>query len=1151
MSILPQMQQSTISKRIIQLSGLGLILLTISIILVVTRQNALVSGDLSHTLSRDHLPLAFTPNHGQAYEEVRFQARSFAGTLQFFPHRVVWSLPSEWQGETSTSTSLQLQFLGTQAAPEISSGNQLPGTVNYLIGDNPANWLRNIPTYEDIIYEGLYPGIDLHYSGEQAVDGGWSLKGTYTVAPGADPSQIHWHYQGASSIELDEATGNLVIAISGGKDHALVEGAPESWQYIDGKRIPVESHYIHDENNSIRIGLGTYDPAYPLIIDPTLIFSTYMGTSTEDSVNGIAVDDKGNIYVIGWTDSVDFPTTPDAFQPTSTGGTCYSPPPFYIPFPCNDGFVTKLSPDGSTLLYSTYLGGTQDDGIRAVALDSDNNIYLTGWTTSIDFPTMNPIQPVKGGGNNLITDAFVARLAADGSALQYSTYLGGSDTDYGDNLAVDDQGNAYIVGTTKSTDFPTVNPVQATYGGGFYDGIFAKVNAAGNAFDYSSYLGGNNLEYGYGIDVDSNGSAYISGFTLSNDFPTFNAMQPTFGGGIEAYVTKLTPDGNAFAYSTYFGSDDTRGYDIRVNDSGYAYLVGVTNSTDFPTVNPLQANYSGSPWDGFVSRFIPDGSALDFSTYLGGNGHDVIHTLTLDKAENVHFIGWSSSTDFPLSDPIQATPGGYVDLILGVITADLNTLGFSTYFGGSQGDYGFSIAADESGNTHIAGRTTSTDFPTLNPLQPDNAGGTEGFIARIDLDISTIPVASFLSSSPDALGETTVFTNTSTGINLEYQWDFGDGSPVVTTTNPTHIYPDLGLYTVTLTATNPVSSSVATGTVEIMLAPQAGFNTSSPDALGETTLFTNTSTGSNLAYQWDFGDGSPIVTATNPVHLYPEIGQYTVSLTATNPVNVSVVTDTVEILLAPQANFLSSSPDALGETTVFTNNSTGSQLAYQWDFGDNSPVVTTTNPVHIYTDVGLYTVTLTATNSVGSSAVAGTVEILLGPLASFLSSSPDALGETTVFTNTSVGSDLTFQWDFGDNSPVVTTTNPVHIYPDVGLYTVMLTATNSVGSSAFTGTVEILPALQASFLSSSPDALGETTVFTNTSTGSDLAFQWDFGDNSPVVTTTNPVHIYHDAGLYTVTLTATNSIGSSVVTNTVEIIDSAFRLFLPVIIQDY
>jgi hypothetical protein len=231
MFILPRKDHFTIRKPIIELSGLGLILSVITIILLAIQQTNQIPSDLSQTLGAGPLPLSFAPNHGQAHEGVLYQAQSFGGSLQFYSHQLKWSLPVQWQGQTSVSAPLQLRFLGTQEAPQVTAGKELPGIVNYLIGDNPANWLSNIPTYEEIVYKGLYPGIDLYYSGEQAVGGQWSLKGTYIVAPGADPNQIHWQYQGVSSIELDQATGDLLISMSSDKDHTLVEGAPKSWRW--------------------------------------------------------------------------------------------------------------------------------------------------------------------------------------------------------------------------------------------------------------------------------------------------------------------------------------------------------------------------------------------------------------------------------------------------------------------------------------------------------------------------------------------------------------------------------------------------------------------------------------------------------------------------------------------------------------------------------------------------------------------------------------------------------------------------------------------------------------------------------------------------------------------------------------------------------
>jgi hypothetical protein len=347
------------------------------------------------------LPLAFTPNAGPAGADVLFQAHGLGSSVHFLPGRVRWSSP----GPPAGSTGLTLQFLGAAATPAITGDQQLPGVVNYLLGDDPGRWRTHIPTYAQLSYAQLYPGIDLQFSGDQTIGGDWSLKSTYLVSPGADPRQIQWQYAGAADVHIEENTGDLLVYRPGDDQPVLTEAAPVSWQEIGDRRVPVDSRFVLAADNTIGFALGAYDPAYPLLIDPTLLFSSYLGTSTEDTANGIALDSQGNIVVAGSTDAVTFPTTPDALQPTSTGGTCLSPPPFNIPFPCNDGFISKFSPDGSTLIYSTYFGGTQDDGIRSVALDGSGRIVVTGWTTSLDFPLMNPIQSTHGSGSNRTPDS--------------------------------------------------------------------------------------------------------------------------------------------------------------------------------------------------------------------------------------------------------------------------------------------------------------------------------------------------------------------------------------------------------------------------------------------------------------------------------------------------------------------------------------------------------------------------------------------------------------------------------------------------------------------------------------------------------------------------------------------------------------------------
>lgn len=404
------------------------------------------------------------------------------------------------------------------------------------------------------------------------------------------------------------------------------------------------------------------------------------------------------------------------------------------------------------------------------------------------------------------------------------------------------------------------------------------------------------------------------------------------------------------------------------------------------------------------------------------------------------------------------------------------------------------------------------------------------------------PTANFTSSSPDELGTATTFTDGSVGGDLTYTWDFGDSSPTSNLPNPSHTYANTGTFTVTLTVSNSVDSDSITHPVDILLAPRASFTANSPVLVATAVAFNNTSTGDNLTYTWDFGDGNTS-SATNPNHTFAVAGTYTVSLTATNDVGSSTTTSDIVVLDAPVAEFTSTSPDSLGSITVFTDASTGGDLSYGWDLGDGA-TSTAANPSHTYPAIGTYTVTLTVSNTFGSDSVAHLVEIIAAPTASFTSTSPTALGSATVFTNTSGGADLSFTWNLGDGT-VLTATNVSHTYAQTGTYTVTLTAVNDFGSDVYTDVVGVWLAPQASFTATTPVELGSSTIFSNTSTGDYLHYLWAFGDGM-TSTLASPVHLYAASGTYSVTLTVSNEVGSSTATQDVLVVQTSYELFLPV-----
>ncbi len=350
---------------------------------------------------------------------------------------------------------------------------------------------------------------------------------------------------------------------------------------------------------------------------------------------------------------------------------------------------------------------------------------------------MNPLQPANGGNYN----AFVTEISAGGSALVYSTYLGGSSYDFGSAIAVDSSGDAYVTGYTYSTNFPTMNPLQRNSGGGIVDAFVTKINAGGSALVYSTYLGGSAEDQGSGIAVDTSGSAYVTGNTDSTNFPTMNPLQKANGGDTDAFVTKIQPSGAALVYSTYLGGNGVdQGSGIAVDGTGNAYVTGSTASTDFPTMNPFQPQNANNV-DAFVTEINAGGSALVYSTYLGGKRADRGYAIAVDSSGDAYVTGFTGSVTFPTMNPLQpANGGGSEDAFVTEISAGGSALIYSTYLGGSGDDVGYGIAVGPSGGTYVTGFTSSTDFPTMNPLQPANGGGSNAFVTKIgSLNLQVTP----------------------------------------------------------------------------------------------------------------------------------------------------------------------------------------------------------------------------------------------------------------------------------------------------------------------------------------------------------------------------------------------------------------------------
>src|SRR5581483_7341126 len=539
-------------------------------------------------------------------------------------------------------------------------------------------WQRGAPVYGELVYPHLYSGVDLVYDGSSG-----RLKSEFRVAAGADPNCIRMQYSGVEGVKIDR-DGGLVLRTRRG---TLREQAPELFQRIGGKKAPVSGSFRILADGSVGFQVGDYDRDRELIIDPVIACSTYVGGSGMDSITGVAVDAAGNVYVAGWTDSGDLPLR-NAVWPRS-GNV--------------DAFVAKWSNKGATLEYCTYLGGAGDDRAFGIAVDGSGSAYVTGWTTSRNFPILWPLQAGLAGTK----DAFVTRLNASGQ-LVYSTYLGGTGTETGNAIAVDSAGNATVVGDTDSVNFPRQNAFQSSKRGQG-DVFVTRLNAPGNTLLFSTYLGGSGDDHGKSVALDSSGYVYITGSTASLDFPVLNAFRSASGGNQDAFITKLSGSGNAIAYSTYLG--------------------GSGGTSSYPETGAgITVDASGNA---FVVKVNAFGNALLYSTYLGGSSLDYGLGIAVDAQGNAWVAGYTASPDFPTANGSQPTQGGGYDAFAAKLDATGKTLLEGTYLGGGDSDSANAVALDSSGSVYVAGQTLSVNFPVLTPTQTTGGGSQDGFLTRM------------------------------------------------------------------------------------------------------------------------------------------------------------------------------------------------------------------------------------------------------------------------------------------------------------------------------------------------------------------------------------------------------------------------------------
>jgi hypothetical protein len=724
-------------------------------------------------------PLVFEANQGQTDPRAKYIARAGGYMLFLTAQDAVFALRSSSRlGATPTvansglgrarpvtshsaqedlTSAIRLHLSGGNPRAQIAAGNQLPGRANYFIGNDPGKWQANVPQYARVSYRDVYPGVSIVFHGVQR-----QLEFDFIVAPGASTAPIRFEVAGATHVTTDDS-GNLLLSSSAGD---VLLHKPVAYQEEHGVRHPAEARFVLEANHQVSFRVGDYDRSRELVIDPSVSYATYLGGTLEDEANAIAIDSIGNAYIAGETTSTNFPIVPGSYRTTNAGGL--------------DVFVTKISADGSTLLYSTFVGGSGNDTGNAIAVDSSGDAFVAGETTSAtDFPTTNGALQTTFGGGDL--DAFVFELNPAGTNLTYSTYLGGNGDDVANGIALDGSRNSYIVGITTSTNFPTQNPVQAA-GDGTFSGFVTELNSSGSGLVFSTYLGGSSgNDFAAGVALDPSNNVYVTGATQNPNFPvTANAFQKACGsdgtcnGGLtDAFVTVFKANGSGFIYSTFLGGEGAdQGYGIAVDSSGDAYVTGATLSADFPLKSPIQKTYGGSQ-DAFVTSLNPTGSALLYSTYLGGSLNDTGTGIAVDGANNAYVTGQTGSSDFPTANPTQANLSGEDDAFVTEINSAGSQFLFSSYLGGSLEENSASsildgsvvtigaIAVDKAGaNIYVTGDTGSTDFPTHSAYQSNNAGPgyTDAFIAKYvqaNFTIAASPLSP-LAVDPGGLATSTI-----------------------------------------------------------------------------------------------------------------------------------------------------------------------------------------------------------------------------------------------------------------------------------------------------------------------------------------------------------------------------------------------------------
>ncbi len=887
------------------------------------------------------LPLSFERNEGQTDSHVKFIARGIGYTLFITSSEAVLVLSGSGNSsvlshgltsEKNKSSVVRLKFNNANLKPQIAGLKKLPWKNNYFIGNDRSRWRTGVTQYSQVCVKNVYPGIDIIYHGNQK-----KLEYDVVVAPGANPKMVEISYFGAREAELIK--GDLLLRT--GKDKVVFK-APVVYQTINNEKHIVKSGYVLAANHQLGFEVKDYDRSKPLVIDPILDYSTYLGAANGGNGLAIAADTSGNAYITG-NGSSTFPTTAGAYMtlPPSTTVT----------------YVAKLNPSlsgNASLAYSTYFGGSGGENGLGIAVDASGNVYITGNTGSVNFPTTAGAYTTSlpGYGSAFISE-FNPSLSGTAS-LVYSTYLGGG-SDSGQAIALDSSGNVYVSGYTYSAVFPTTSGAYQTTLKGATNAFFSKLNPGGHgAADliYSTYLGGNSNSGCVGIAVDGSGNAYVIGNTTSTNFPTtagaYRSTLPNSNQSI--FVSKINPAGGGtsdLVYSTYLGGTNTdQGHFIAVDGGGNAYVTGFAKSSDFPTTSgAFQTVMPNSNYCGFVCKFNPSLSgtaSLVYSTFLGGSGYDNAQGIALDSTAKVYITGYTGSNDFPTVSwayqPVTPKANAIhsfvtkLDLTLGGSAALL----YSTYLGGNLEEYGNAIATDSAANVYVTGFSVSSNYPTTAGAYQPIFGGTSQ-----DIVVTKFDVSAFYTPTPCGYpGNTCTFTATVTNTSTRTATNTRTATPTKTSTNTS---TDTPTNTPTNTSTNTSTDTATSSATNTVTATSTYTSTNSVTSTSTVTA-TNTSTS------------TPTITVTNTVtNSVTSTDTSTVTSTVTNTATITDTNTTTNTATVTSTNtFTNTFTNTATVTSTFTPSNT-------FTMTDTSTITNTPTVTPTYTFTS--TPSLTVTNS--------------------------------------------------------------------------------------------------------------------------------------------------------------------------------------------